>query len=120
MFEMLEYILPSNRRGMDEYLFHLSFWRIELILRSTRSVNPKLLSDPDLVRYTEKYTTEEEKRLEKNLEGVGYELDTTATVSLVTGEGRIERVGSFSCFKDIIVFIRSLRTSLFTLSSISC
>ncbi|KXN86242.1 hypothetical protein AN958_10320 [Leucoagaricus sp. SymC.cos] len=91
MFEMLEYVLPSNRRGVDEYLFHPSFWRIELILRSTRSVNPKMLSDPDLVRYTDMYTAEEEKRLKMNLEEVGYELDTTATVSLVTGEGRIER-----------------------------
>ncbi|KAJ3575378.1 hypothetical protein NP233_g1131 [Leucocoprinus birnbaumii] len=91
MFEMLEYILPSNRRGVDEYLFHPSFWRIELILRSTRSVNPKMMSDSDLVRYTDMYTAEEEKRLEASLEDVGYELDTTATVALVTGEGRIER-----------------------------
>lgn len=91
MFEMLEHILPSNRRGVDEYLFHPSFWRIELILRSTRSVNPKMLSDSDLVRYTDMYTAEEEKRIETNLEDVGYELDTTATVALVTGEGRIER-----------------------------
>ncbi len=92
MFEMLDHILPSNRRGVDEYLFHPSFWRIELILRSTTSVNPNLLSDSDLVRYTEMYTAEEEKRLEANLEDVGYELDTIATVSLVTGEGRIDRV----------------------------
>ncbi|KAF9444007.1 hypothetical protein P691DRAFT_712505 [Macrolepiota fuliginosa MF-IS2] len=91
MFEMLDHVLPSNRRGVDEYLFHPSFWRIELILRSTRSVNPKMLNDSDLVRYTEMYTAEEESRLEMNLEDVGYELDTTATVSLVTGEGRIER-----------------------------
>ncbi|EKM75603.1 hypothetical protein AGABI1DRAFT_64395 [Agaricus bisporus var. burnettii JB137-S8] len=91
MFEMLDYVLPSNRRGVDEYLFHTSFWRIELLLRSTTPVNPMMLLDNDLVRYTEMYTAAEEKRLETNLEDVGYELDTTATVSLVTGEGRIER-----------------------------
>jgi hypothetical protein len=92
MFEMLDYVLPSNRRGVDEYLFHTSFWRIELLLRSTTPVNPATLLDHDLVRYTDMYTAAEEKRLETNLEDVGYELDTTATVSLVTGEGRIERV----------------------------
>lgn len=95
MFEMLDYVLPSNRRGVDEYLFHTSFWRVELLLRSTTPVNPATLLDPDLVRYTEMYTTAEEKRLETNLEEVGYELDTTATVSLVTGEGRIERVSTY-------------------------
>ncbi|TFK44065.1 hypothetical protein BDQ12DRAFT_593650, partial [Crucibulum laeve] len=91
MFSTLEHVLPSNRRAVDEYLFHTSFWRIELILRSTRSVNPKILSDPDLSRITESYARSEEERLESNLQDVSYELDTPATVSLITGVGRIER-----------------------------
>lgn len=94
MFGTLEHVLPSNRRAVDEYLFHTSFWRIELLLRSTRSVNPKILSDPDLVRITESYTKAEEERLDLNLQDVAYEVDTSATVSLVTGEGRIERVST--------------------------
>ncbi|KAF9050511.1 hypothetical protein BJ165DRAFT_1525732 [Panaeolus papilionaceus] len=91
MFKTLEHVMPSNRRAVDEYLFHPSFWRIELLLRSTRSVNPKILSDSDLMRITENYSIFEEDRLEQNLADVAYELDTPATVSLVTGEGRIER-----------------------------
>lgn len=94
MFQTLEYVLPSNRRAVDEYLFHPSFWRIELLLRSTRSVNPKVLQDPDLTRITELYSIAEEERIEANLRDVAYELDTPATVSLITGEGRIERVRS--------------------------
>jgi len=92
MFETLNYVLPSNRRAVDEYLYHSSFWRVELLLRSTRSVNPKVLSDADLSRYAENYAMGEEGRLDDNLQGVAYELDTPATVSLVTGVGRIERV----------------------------
>ena len=92
MFHTLEHVLPSNRRAVDEYLFHPSFWRIELLLRSTRSVNPKVLSDTDLARVTEVYTMAEEERLDSSLQDVSYELDTTATVQLITGEGRIERV----------------------------
>ena len=92
MFQTLEYVLPSNRRAVDEYLFHPSFWRIELLLRSTRSVNPKVLQDPDLTRTTELYSIAEEERIDANLRDVAYELDTPATVSLITGEGRIERV----------------------------
>jgi len=94
IFCTLNFVLPSNRRAVDEYLFHPSFWRIELLLRSTRSVNPKILQDPDLVRITESYSRMEEERLERNLADVEYELDTPATVSLVTGEGRIERVSA--------------------------
>jgi hypothetical protein len=92
MFEVLNHIQPSNRRAVDEYLYHSSFWRIELLLRSTRSVNPKILSDPDLFRNVDSYAKAEEDRLEANLQDVGYELDTPATVSLITGVGRIERV----------------------------
>ncbi|KAG6908712.1 hypothetical protein DXG01_003645, partial [Tephrocybe rancida] len=91
MFQVLEYILPSNRRAVDEYLFHPSFWRIELLLRSTRSVGSKVLADPDLSKMTEVYERYEEERLDDNLHGVAYELDTPATVSLITGAGRIER-----------------------------
>jgi len=94
MFQTLEYVLPSNRRAVDEYLFHPSFWRIELLLRSTRSVNPKVLQDSDLMRITEHYSIAEEERIDANLRDVAYELDTLATVSLITGEGRIERVRS--------------------------
>lgn len=96
MFQTLEHVLPSNRRTVDEYLFHESFWRIELLLRSTRSVNSKVMQDPDLLRITELYAAQEEERIDENLRNVRYELDTSATVSLVTGEGRIERVSSLS------------------------
>jgi len=44
------------------------------------------------------YSTVEEERIENNLKDVAYELDTPATVALVTGEGRIERVRlAFEC-----------------------
>lgn len=92
MFQVLEHVLPSNRRAIDEYLFHASFWRIELLLRSTRSISFKVMADQDLARITEAYSAAEEERIETNLKDVAYELDTPATVSLVTGEGRIERV----------------------------
>jgi hypothetical protein len=92
MFEVLNHVQPSNRRAVDEYLYHSSFWRIELLLRSTRSVNPKILSDPDLSRSVDSYAKAEEDRLDANLQDVAYELDTPATVSLITGVGRIERV----------------------------
>lgn len=93
MFRTLAHVLPSNRRAVDEYLFHQSFWRIELLLRSTRDAGGKVESDPDLLKATVSYERMEEERLENALEDVGFELDTKETVGLMTGAGRIERVG---------------------------
>ncbi|KJA15486.1 hypothetical protein HYPSUDRAFT_58773 [Hypholoma sublateritium FD-334 SS-4] len=93
MFQTLEHVHSSNKRAVDEYLCQRVFWRIELLLRATRSINPNIMSDsPDLIRMTESYAASEEEKLTRNLEGVGYYLDTATTVTLVTGEGRIERV----------------------------
>ena len=103
MFEVLNHVLPSNRRAVDEYLYHSSFWRVELLLRSTRSVNPKILADSDIVRHIESYTKTEEDRLDANLQDVAYELDTPATVSLITGVGRIERVSYLYSTRKILL-----------------
>jgi hypothetical protein len=78
MFQVLEHVLPSNRRAIDEYLFHPSFWRIELLLRSTRTISSAIMSDSDLARFTDAFTSMEEERIDNNLKDVGYELDTPA------------------------------------------
>ena len=117
MYDTLNHVHPSNRRAVDEYLYHSSFWRIELLLRSTRSVNPKILSDPDLSRSTESYAKTEEDRLDTSLQDVAYELDTPATVSLVTGVGRIERVSRLRVQNDIVLMSR---LSMFSPSSTFC
>jgi hypothetical protein len=48
--------------------------------------------DPVLAKLTDAYIRSEEARLEKNLSSVGYSVDSPATVSLITGAGRFERV----------------------------
>jgi hypothetical protein len=87
-------VLPANRRPVLEYLCHYSFTRIELLLRSTSRPEPNISEDHALHKLMDVYTSSEESRLEQNLEAFGYEIDTAATVGLVTGPGRIERVRS--------------------------
>jgi hypothetical protein len=103
MFETLNYVLPSNRRAVDEYLYHSSFWRVELLLRSTQDANPKILSDPDISRNAESFAKMEEDRLDANLQDVAYELDSPATVSLITGAGRIERVSCLCSKRNTVL-----------------
>jgi len=96
MFQMLEHVLPANRGIIDAYLAHDSFWRIELLLRSTRSIKANIAYDRDLARITDSYAKSEEERLNEKLEMISYELDSTTTVSLITGGGRIEQVSLLS------------------------
>ncbi|KAF9557975.1 hypothetical protein CPC08DRAFT_710010 [Agrocybe pediades] len=91
MFKTLEHVLPANRGIIDEYLADGTFWRIELLLRSTRSIKGNIAYDTNLSRITESYASLEERMLSEKLEKISYELDSPTTVSLITGGGRIER-----------------------------
>lgn len=116
MFHTLGHVLPSNRRYTDEYLFHSSFWRIELLLRSTRSISSKIILDPNLSTMSESYERVEEERLVTNLQDIAYELDSPATVSLITGGRRIERVSQI--FVHITKYTGLWEFSMFSLSFI--
>ncbi|KAK7062915.1 hypothetical protein VNI00_000413 [Paramarasmius palmivorus] len=83
--------LPENRQALDQYLSDQTFGRIELLLRSTRSLNHPISADRCLSQATEAYTRLEEERLEEALSRMAYEIDTPEVVSLITGPGRIER-----------------------------
>ncbi|KAF9553901.1 hypothetical protein CPC08DRAFT_767164 [Agrocybe pediades] len=91
MFRTLEHVLPANRWIVDEYLAHETFWQIELLLRSTRSIKGNIAYDTNLSRITDSYASLEETMLREKLERFSYELDSPMTVSLITGGGRIER-----------------------------
>ncbi|KIK50287.1 hypothetical protein GYMLUDRAFT_51310 [Collybiopsis luxurians FD-317 M1] len=81
----------DNRTYVDQYLSHSVFKEIEQLLRATKSPNPANYRDPELMRYVDKYTMQEERSLEQKMNSIAYDLDGPATVSLVTGPGRIER-----------------------------
>ncbi|KAJ4467636.1 hypothetical protein C8J55DRAFT_438415 [Lentinula edodes] len=83
--------LPANRSKIDQYLKFGMFYRIDLLLRSLRPLGNNNINDVRLEQIIDTYSSSEEKRLEENLERVAYDIDTPATVALVTGPGRIER-----------------------------
>lgn len=92
MYQTLEYVKIANRQSIDLYLFGTAFTRVEILIRSLRPVNDLAEYDSRFFQIATEYTTAEEQRMESNLNHIKYELDTPATISLVTGEGRIERV----------------------------
>ncbi|KAF8824768.1 hypothetical protein HHX47_DHR7000753 [Lentinula edodes] len=109
MFKVIDYntrtVLPNNKRNIpanrskiDQYLKFGMFYRIDLLLHSLRPVGNKNINDVRLEQIIDTYSSSEEKRLEENLERVAYDIDTPATVALVTGPGRIEQ--DDDCIQD--------------------
>jgi hypothetical protein len=91
MLGTLGSVLHSNRVLADGYLADTTLTKIDLLLRS---VAPTTSYDLDLDQKMQPYVHEEENRLEQNLRSVAWEIDDANTLSLVTGPGRIERVGA--------------------------
>lgn len=85
-------VLRENRYYVDIYLGHHALAGVEHILRSCKTSEEYSSIRPELVTLTEAYTNGEEERLKKNLENIGYDMDSATTVTFITGPGRIERV----------------------------
>ncbi|KAF8882715.1 hypothetical protein BD779DRAFT_1674867 [Infundibulicybe gibba] len=91
LFSLVEDVLPANKNIANASLHSPCFWGLERLLRSTQSISDAISIRPELVNITKQYNEYEESRLEANLQSIRYELDTAATVALITGPGRIDR-----------------------------
>jgi hypothetical protein len=87
MFQLRDEVQPANRHNVDEYL--LTIW--ESVMTLTHSMQKYDGPEGPKARF-EPYAKMEEERLRTNLEDIRYQIDDFATVSLVTGPGRIEIV----------------------------
>lgn len=85
-------IKRPNVLGADKYLSGRAIQRVELLLRSTCSAASTAYQDPRLVRITNTIQRSEEDELKAQLEKLLYEVDDIATLRLITGPRRIERV----------------------------
>ena len=82
-------VLPANQELMDIYFTDV--WkRVHRLTDAAPSPLP-LSFDPENFK---PYLEAEEARLSTNLKAVNYFIDGTDTLSLITGLGRIEKVGT--------------------------
>ena len=80
-------VLPANRELIDHYFTYA--WKKVHKLTAAAPLPLYLSFDPEKFK---SYLETEETRLGANLEAVKYIIDDTDTLSLITGEGRIEKV----------------------------
>src|SRR4029079_2709914 len=94
MRNTLTSVIPQNWEVLDSYLTDYRVTQLDLILKT---VSPFVDSEAnsDLVGRFQTYIDEEENRLAKNLETVSYEIDSTLSLRVIIGPGRIERVWFF-------------------------
>ena len=83
-------LLPPNRVSFDNYF--TSVWNyVHTLTAAVTPLQPELGSS-SLERF-KSYLEAEETRLSANLKAVDYVIDGTDTLTLLTGVGRIEKVG---------------------------
>jgi hypothetical protein len=88
MFELLDSgVLPENRSIVARFLGDRTFCALELLLRNINEDDTALnvLETGEVKDKLNSFTVEEEARMEKNLNGVAYNIDDVNTVSLITG-----------------------------------
>jgi hypothetical protein len=88
MHKYAPHVPTANQYAIASYLGQNVFTRIDMLLRSTRTERPNSPNHPKLHALVHEYMKQQEDRLRCKLL-----LDTRLTVTLVTGSGRIERVG---------------------------
>jgi hypothetical protein len=83
-------VLPPNREIIDHYFTRT--WREVCTLIDAVPSPLSLSLNPEIFK---PYIEAEEARLSANLKAVNYIIDGSDTLSLVTGVGRIEKVGTW-------------------------
>ncbi|KAF8273627.1 hypothetical protein EI94DRAFT_1563512, partial [Lactarius quietus] len=81
-------VLPPNRRSVDDY-FRYVWDSVHTLTAAVTPLQPD--SGPSSGDKFKSYLEAEEARLSANLKAVDYTLDGTDTLTLITGEGRIEK-----------------------------
>jgi hypothetical protein len=91
MFAILPAILPINKSAANTYLetIYTGVWTV------ASSLNGCYVNEPLQLKFAD-YVAAEEARLRGNLEAVNYDIDEPATLELITGQGRIDRVSPLS------------------------
>jgi hypothetical protein len=84
-----ESALPGNRNFIEGYISVTPTWQLIQYLFRGMSIRDLDQSCRDKFK---DYVQSEEDRIRANLESVGYDIDATNTLALVTGSGRMERV----------------------------
>jgi hypothetical protein len=84
-------VLPPNQKFFDNY-FTFAWKLVHTLTAAVTPLEPEL-GTSNLERF-KSYLEAEETRLSASLKAMNYNIDGTDTLTLITGAGRIEKVGT--------------------------
>lgn len=89
MFSVKKFVLPANRRSVEQYLDTVWSPVTELTAGFRRIKKGDVME-----KRFEAYVDAEESRLQNALQDINYQIDAVDILQLVTGSGRIDKVRS--------------------------
>ena len=92
MISLAYEVLPENRNGANSYI--ATVWQVVTIL--VQSIKREKGTE-ELMSKFESHVAAEEAKLQRNFEGIKYDIDSHDTVQLIAGEGRLETVSKAVC-----------------------
>lgn len=92
MIRLAPEVLPENQDSVN-YFINSTWERIKVFVQSIKGEE----GTEELWLRFKPYVTAEEARLQRNFEGLGYQIDSPDTVQVVSGECRIETVIKAFC-----------------------
>ena len=95
IYELLPSIHVANRKLVDDYLDDNSLRRVEALLRSIKPLPDNGRKEPKLVEVANVVATSQLERLEKNLNEMGYSIESAADAATIGGSFRVETVRSW-------------------------
>ena len=87
MMDLSEKVLPENRRSVIEYIDQV--WQSVTVF--TEAFHREMGADELYTRF-ESHVAAEEARLRQNFEDINYRVDSSQTIRVIAGEGRLETV----------------------------
>ncbi|KDR77265.1 hypothetical protein GALMADRAFT_225374 [Galerina marginata CBS 339.88] len=90
MYDALPSIHVANRKLVDDYLDDHSLWRVEALLRSIKPLSDTGRKERKLLEIANTVASSQFERLKKNLEDMGYSIESGTDATTIGGSARVE------------------------------
>ncbi|KIJ51036.1 hypothetical protein M422DRAFT_27114 [Sphaerobolus stellatus SS14] len=91
IYTIIPLVRPVNRGILHDYFDLPAIYRLEALLGCTTPFPKNIRVTPELEKLRDTFAVEEEFRMHHALERLSYVIDSTPTINLITGPGRIEK-----------------------------
>ena len=104
MLSLAQRLKLANMQAANGYLTGPEMQRLELLLRSTRTMDTPALEGTPLRHITDEYRKKEAQKFADRLKILQYELDEVPTIRLIAKKRHVENVSGWPLFLSLIQY----------------